>query len=265
MEQWLKRISKLINGESIRDISIEKVYEQLLKYHRELLQVFVPQSTLQPPRLIMFWPWPSAREIEAMPYKLTTAEAEELATFIHSNQTVGRAFNVPKYNAEFIDRGSLESQKTLDETLAEEVGHRIVRLPEGQVPLSVEVMETLNGPMPDFGKKIVANLKAHPPWSRMITKNELDPYQLSMDEFFPPLFVTHLTRQDYPVKPEEFTSGQLTEPLIEHLPLLAGKILVTQYHGDVKAIVNEHPQLTHVNGQQFWDRYCLPILSKGKI
>lgn len=263
--EWLKRIGKFIEGDSVRNIPIEEVYGQLLKYHQELLQLFPPQGNLSPPRLIMFEPWPSARDIQAMPDKLTSAEASELATLIQTYQLMGEAFYIPKYNAQFIDRGSLDSRRKLDEILAEEIGHQIVRLPEDQVPLTVEVMETLNGPMPDFGRKLAASLKASPPLERMAKGNVLDPYPLSMGEFFPPLFVTYLTGQEYPTTPADFFQGRLTESFINHLPLLAGKMLVAQHGGDVKAVVDNYPMLTKVNGQQFWDQYCLPILTTGKI
>lgn len=263
--ELLQKISKLFNGERVSNVPIEKVYEQLLTYHQELLQVFAPQSTLQPPRLIMFWPHPTPREIEALPDPLTKTEVEELTTFIHKYQLRGEAFYAPKYNAEFLNRVYLDSQKTLDQTLAEEVGHRIVQIPDDIITVPVEIIETFIGPMPDFGKKLVNNLKTRPPLSRTIRDNWLDPYVLSMDEFFPPLFVALITGEDFSANPEDLIQKRLTEVDISHLPSLAGEMLVDQYHGDVKAIMHDHPQLTQLNGQQFWSTYCLPLLTSGKL
>lgn len=263
--ELLRRLGKFIDGESVSGIRIERVYDQALKYHQELLQVFAPGSNLLPPRLVMFWPFTSARELEAMPDELTAAEASELAVFINTVQFMGEAFYAPQYNTLFIKRTSLTSQSVLDHTLSEEIGHRIVQLPDDGIPLTIEVMETLNGPMPDFGKKMVDNLKAKPPFERMVTRSWMDPYLLAMNEFFPPLFLIYLTGEDYPVTPDFFIEKRIDESHMGHLPLLAGRMLVTQYRGDVKAILNEHPQLTKVNSQQFWNQYCLPILTTGKI
>ncbi|OGE71809.1 hypothetical protein A2617_00935 [Candidatus Daviesbacteria bacterium RIFOXYD1_FULL_41_10] len=262
-----RRIQRILAEEGgLRNIPIERVYGQFLKYHQELRQLFAPQSTLSPPRLIMFEPGVGIRPPKGMPARLDREEAEEMTIFINTYLPFGSdAFYAPKYDGVFICRGGLNSQKRLDEILAEEAGHHIVQLPKDHVSLTIKEMETLNGPMPDFGKKMVANLKTHPPLSRLVGDNWYDPYPLSTNEFFAPLFLTHLTRQDFSVIPEYFTQGRLDESGIEHLPYLAGKMLVTQYHGDVAAIISDHPQLTQLDGKQFWDQYCLPILTRGML
>lgn len=264
-----ERLGRLFRSEGVRNVPIETVYAQSLHYHQELLQLFASQSDQLAPRLIMFWD-PSfsvegATGIESMPDKLTRAEEKELVPFLRVIGVYGLAFYVPQYQTEFINRVHLTSQETLDRTLAEEIGHYVVQIPESRVSVPVELIEGFEGPLPDFGRNVVDSLKKRPPLSRMIDRTWLGSYSLSMNEFFPPLFITHLTGQEYPISPEDFLQKRLTEQQIEHLPLLAGKMLVAQYEGNVKAIMHDHSQLTQVNGQQLWDRYCLPLLKSGRI
>lgn len=263
--EWVKKIDKWINRGSIHGIPVDQVYEQLLRYHKELVELFDPQGNLIPPKLIMFWGFTSARALESRPDVLTTKEAEELAVFVNTYQLRGDAFFAPQYNTQFINRASLDSKLTLDVTLAEETGHRIVQIPDSRVNLSVDLFPTFNGPFEGFGERLVDNIKVRPPLHRIEREHWKDPYFLSMDEFFPPLFLTYLTGQEYPIEPEDFIYKRLTDSKIEHLPYLAGKMLVSQYKGDVKAILEDHPLITKVNGAQFWEKYCQPLLTSGKI
>jgi hypothetical protein len=63
---------------------------------------------------------------------------------------------------------------------------------------------------------------------------------------------------------EVLTSFKLLD-IIKHLPQLAGEILVDQYHGDVKALMREHPKLPHLSGKELWQQYCMPLLTEGRL
>lgn len=107
-------------------------------------------------------------------------------------------------------------------------------------------------------------------------------FKLNLNEFFPPLGQAHLKPEEYRARKlnwdEAFRSISYMDPekqfferamtahsLTEHVPQIAGKLLVDIYKGDVEALVGEHPQLSQLNGPQLWVQYCKRLLTSGKL
>ncbi len=105
-------------------------------------------------------------------------------------------------------------------------------------------------------------------------------FQVNTAEFFPPLAIKGITGASREVrwnrltryKKRQWDSREVvlkkqvaTGNFLGHLPARACDILVQNYDGDVKRLLQEHPQLPYLDGQQLWRKYCLPLLVSGKV
>ena len=53
--------------------------------------------------------------------------------------------------------------------------------------------------------------------------------------------------------------------LVEHLPSLAGELLLERFNEDLGAILNAYPELLTINAKELYEKFCLPLLTSGKL
>jgi hypothetical protein len=159
-------------------------------------------------------------------------------------------------------------------TLAEEVTHSVIPVTHEIVRLAPEDFKEFNGYAKGFGDLAY----------RILQPLKIGEFKLNLNEFFPPIGQVHLepnrfdtekydwekafrVTESMPSYSEDlfFRKAMRAHNLTEHVPQIAGALLVGAYKGDIGALVREHPQLAHLDGTQLWVQYCKPLLTSGKL
>lgn len=265
----------------IKTAPIDLVYREMVSYWSDLSKLFSKSDPRGPPRIATInvedpieTPDLIRETLQFYPDKPSEKETIWILTSFCMHRL--SHYN-PHWHVIFINRA--EDYKI--SSLAEEVTHSVVSVPEGNVEVPYESFRDFNGYAPNFGNIISEALDT-------CLSSPQETWLVNLSEFFPPLGHAHLLQEvldtDWVKVFRELISEYSDEDcegavefkgplaklnpinnLIEHLPRIVGELMVKLYEGDIEALLREHPQLPHLDGPQLWAQYCKPLLSYGKL
>ncbi|MBU2638951.1 MAG: hypothetical protein KJ955_08305 [Nanoarchaeota archaeon] len=266
-----------------KDIDIKEIYEEILEKRIILSELFSKTTEKGVPLLAVYDAvhceegflrkvhnyWRVQKTLEFFPDKPSTKVIDKIVRRRAGNNHM--ATYEPDFHIITMNRQYFSS--FYDLSVTEEVMHCVVDAPQSRMDVPSECFNEFNCCYPGFGIELY----------RVLKHLKQDNYEISLNEFFPPLaqlyfkvlgryletgtgWIQRLDSIIYfqPGKPLEQKIDE-AEHIILHLPRAAGLLLGQQYHGDIKALLREHPSLPHLSGPEIWEHYCKPLLMHGKL
>ncbi len=249
---------------------IEEIHAQIGRDFYALGDIF-PQKNLFPPDLILFNSPPDDDYKERLKgleiYLKTSKSISALFELNLSTNEVPLGTYVRPAHTIVFDRykflQNLDVAPIFKEAYTHETTHAVFDLDKPNIKISSLELQEVDT---SLGKLLNPELR----------------YKISLSEFFPPLAQAYLLGTDFELAARFWApyigylwkiDPQLKIPehvaclkdIIEHLPELAGDLLVKQYKNDVAALVREHPRLFELDAAGLWEEYCVPLLNSGRV
>ncbi len=253
----------------------EFVYMDIQKQWQELSRLFSKNDPRGVPILAIFnvedvnkEGWKVAETLEFHPETPSEEAVKDIISRTYDN--FGSCRYSRDNHAVVINRAESNGRYPL--ALAEEVTHSVVPVDDEILKLGVEDFREFNGHSYGFGNLVY----------RVLEPLKIGEFKLNLNEFFPPIGQAHVKPEEYKARKlnwdgafrsisymdaekQFFERAMRAHSLTEHVPQIAGKLLVDLYKGDVEALVREHPQLAHLDGTHLWVQYCKPLMTSGKL
>jgi hypothetical protein len=253
----------------------EVVYMDIQRQYEELSRLFSKKDSRGVPILAIFdvedIDKESWRVRETLEFYPETPSEETIKDIVsRTYDSFGSCRYSRDNHAVIINRAVSNGRYPL--ALAEEVTHSVVPVDDEIVKVGPEDFREFNGYSAGFGSLVY----------RVLEPLKIGEFKLNLNEFFPPLGQAHLKPDELRARkydwerafrsigymhPEKqfFERAMRAHSLVEHVPQIAGKLLVDTYKRDIEALVREHPQLVNLSGSQLWVQYCKPLLTSGKL
>jgi hypothetical protein len=204
--------------------------------------------------------FPRAQMMPAPKVVFTTPEAVDMlpsedGRYISESHSI--AFNITKPDA------------ATPLSVSEEVTHAATFVEGEEIWRFSDSLSDFDGFRPGFGKRL----------QREAERIGLFVVPMNINEYFAPIGQAYLLGDEYPLEwawekafPKDAFTFPVTEKeselytrIFEHLPRLAGELLVKSYDKDIPRLVRENTEMFSSTRDSIWEDYCVPLLKTGKL